>query len=159
MDQINLPEFMNTEEKYNKMIHEIDSLNKFEKIFLKLLDDETLEMSSIMTIMKVIERDVILVNKLTEVSTLMEMTESFIRYMMLINKSDPSKNDDENKADTQPKQQQKVLKKIVREVPKKKKKKEAKKLAQQQHTENKKPNLDHEAVIDSHGIGKWECDC
>ena len=156
MDQINLPEFMNTEEKYNKMIHEIDSLNKFEKIFLKLLDDETLEMSSIMTIMKVIERDVILVNKLTEVSTLMEMTESFIRYMMLINKSDPFNNDDENKTDIQSKQQQKVLKKIVREVPKKqKKKKEAKKLAQQ-HTENKKPDIVYQEVeIDS----KWECDC
>ena len=156
MDQINLPEFMNTEEKYNKMIHEIDSLNKFEKIFLKLLDDESLEMSSIMTIMKVIERDVILVNKLTEVSTLMEMTESFIRYMMLINKSDPS-NNDENKTDIQPEQQQKVLKKIVREVPKKqkKKKKEAKKLAQE-HTENKKPDIVYQEVeIDS----KWECDC
>ena len=74
MDGINLPEFLNTEEKYNKMIHEVDTLYKFEEIFLKLLSDEKLDMSSIMTLMKIIECDVILVNKLTEASSLIEMT-------------------------------------------------------------------------------------
>ena len=37
MDEIILPEFLNTEEKYNKMIHEVNTLHKFEEIVLKLL--------------------------------------------------------------------------------------------------------------------------
>ena len=83
MDGINFPEFINTEEKYNKLIHKVNTLPKFEEIFLKLLSDDNLEMSTILVLMKLIERDVILVNNLTDASNLMEMTESFIRYIML----------------------------------------------------------------------------
>ena len=83
MDGVILPDFLNTEEKYNKLIHEVNSLHKFEKKFLKLLSDDTLELPTILSLMKVIEHDVILVNKLTEVSALMEMTESFLRYMLM----------------------------------------------------------------------------
>ena len=42
MDGINFPEFINTEEKYNKLIHEVNTLPKFEEIFLKLLSDDNL---------------------------------------------------------------------------------------------------------------------
>ena len=83
MDGINFPEFINTEEKYNKLIHEVNTLPKFEEIFLKLLSDDNLEMSTILVLIKLIECDVILVNNLIEASNLMEMTESFIRYIML----------------------------------------------------------------------------
>ena len=83
MNGVILPDFLNTEEKYNKLIHEVNSLHKFEQIFLKLLSDDTLELPTILSLMKVIEHDVILVNKLTEVSALMEMTESFIRYILM----------------------------------------------------------------------------
>ena len=83
MDGITFPEFINTEEKYNKMIHEVNTLPKFEEIFLKLLSPDNLEMSTILILMKLIECDVILVNNLTEASNFMEMTESFIRYIML----------------------------------------------------------------------------
>ena len=83
MDGVILPDFLNTEEKYNKLIHEVNSLHKFEQIFLKLLSNDTLELPTILSLMKVIEHDVILVNKLTEVSALMEMTESFLRYMVM----------------------------------------------------------------------------
>ena len=62
MDGIKLPEFLNTEEKYNKLIRGIDTLQKFEELFLEILSDDELEMSSILTLMKVIERDVILVD-------------------------------------------------------------------------------------------------
>ena len=64
MDGVILPDFLNTGEKYNKLIHEVNSLHKFEQIFLKLLSDDTLELPTILSLMKVIERDVILVNKL-----------------------------------------------------------------------------------------------
>ena len=60
MDGINFPEFINTEEEYNKLIHEVNTLPKFEEIFLKLLSDDNLEMSTILVLIKLIERDVIL---------------------------------------------------------------------------------------------------
>ena len=37
------PSSSNTEEKYNKLIHEVNTLPKFEEIFLKLLSDDNLE--------------------------------------------------------------------------------------------------------------------
>ena len=97
MDEIILPEFLNTEEKYNKMIHEVNTLHKFEEIVLKLLSDDTLEMSNIFTLMKMIERDVILVNNLKEASSLIEMTETFMKYIMV-------KEKDKNQKQEQPKE-------------------------------------------------------
>ena len=40
-------------------------------------------MQSILILMKIIEHDVILVNKLYEASLLMEMTETFIKYTIM----------------------------------------------------------------------------
>ena len=141
MDGINLPEFLNTEEKYNKMIHEVDTLQKFEQVFLKLLSDEKLEMSSIMTLMKIIERDVILVNKLTEASSLMEVTESFIRYITLKEPGSPKKTDDQNKQEDGNKQTNKQPKKDVSNKPKKSPK-----------DKKMKPAVEEQ-------VGVWECDC
>ena len=81
MDSIKLPQLFNTEEKYNQMIRETDTIEKFETIYLNLLSNEELDMPSILKLMKVIERDVILVNKLYEASLLMEMTSTFINYI------------------------------------------------------------------------------
>ena len=81
MDSIQLPQLFNTEEKYNQMIRETDTIEKFETIYLNLLSNEELDMPSILKLMKVIERDVILVNKLYETSLLMEMTNTFINYI------------------------------------------------------------------------------
>ena len=39
------------------MIHEVNTLHKIEEIVLKLLSDDTLEMSNILTLMKMIERE------------------------------------------------------------------------------------------------------
>ena len=121
------------------MIHEVYTLHKFEEIFLKLLDNDTLDMSSILTLMKVIEHDVILVNKLSEAMALMEMTESFIRYMMMKDSGSP-KNHDEKMQEVQARKP-KSLKKIAKESLKKPKKfsKPAAKLESEE--------------------GKWECDC
>ena len=96
MDGVILPDFLNTEEKYNKLIHEVNSLHKFEQIFLKLFSDNTLELPTILSLMKVIERDVILVNKLTEVSALMEMTELFLRYMVMKESISPEQQQQQN---------------------------------------------------------------
>ena len=115
MDGVILPDFLNTEEKYNKLIHEVNSLHKFEHIFLKLLSDDTLELPTILSLMKVIECDVILVNKLTEVSALMEMTESFLRYMIMKDSISPEQQQ-------QQQQNPKSIKKLSKDTPKKTKK-------------------------------------
>ena len=81
MDSIKLPQLLNTEEKYNQMIQETDTIEKFETIYLNLLSNEELDMPNILKLMKVIECDVILVNKLYEASLLMEMTKTFINYI------------------------------------------------------------------------------
>ena len=81
MDSIKLPQLFNTEEKYNQMIQETNTIEKFETIYLNLLSNEELDMPSILKLIKVIEHDVILVNKLYEASLLMEMTNTFINYI------------------------------------------------------------------------------
>ena len=88
MDSIKLPQLFNTEEKYNQMIRETDTIEKFETIYLNLLSNEELDMSSILKLMKVIECDVILVNKLHEASVLMEMTDTFINYINMKDEKD-----------------------------------------------------------------------
>ena len=82
-EELKLPKFLSSQEKYNKLIRETNTLKKFEDIYMKLLSDEDLEMDSILELMKIIERDVILVNELNEATALMEMTETFIKYMMM----------------------------------------------------------------------------
>ena len=138
MDEIMLPEFLNTEEKYNKMIHEVNTLHKFEDIFLKLLSDETLDMSNILTLMKMIEHDVILVNNLKEASSLIEMTETFIKYIIV-------KEKDKNQNQEQPKKTKKTIK-VVKDTQK------PKKLSKEDSKNEKKmkPAVEEEV---------WECDC
>ena len=138
MDEIMLPEFLNTEEKYNKMIHEVNTLHKFEEIFLKLLSDETLDMSNILTLMKMIERDVILVNNLKEASSLIKMTETFIKYIIV-------KEKDKNQNQEQHKKAKKPIK-VVKDTQK------PKKLSKEDSKNEKKMKP---AVEE----GVWECDC
>ena len=95
------------------MIHEVNSLHKFEQIFLKLLSDDTLELPTILSLMKVIECDVILVNKLMEVSALMEMTESFLRYMVMKESISPEQQQQQQQ------QNLKSIKKLSKDTPKK----------------------------------------
>ena len=141
MDGINFPKFINTEEKYNILIHEVNTLPKFEEIFLKLLSDDNLEMSTILILMKLIERDVILVNNLTEASNLMEMTESFIRYIMLKESTFPKK--------TEQQQQQQSEKKTVKDVSKR-----SKKLTKEE--DSRKEKKMKPAVVEE---GEIVCDC
>ena len=65
--------------------------------------------------MKLIERDIILVNNLTEASNLMEMTESFIRYIMLKESASPKKTEQQQEGE-------KKTKKTVKDVSKRSKK-------------------------------------
>ena len=82
MEDIKVPEFLNTEEKYNEIIRKMDTLGKYETLFITLLDDEDLPLVDILKLMKCIECDVILLQGIEEVSQLMEMSESFLRHMI-----------------------------------------------------------------------------
>ena len=120
------------------MIHEVNTLHKFEEIVLKLLSDDTLEMSNIFTLMKMIERDVILVNNLKEASSLIKMTETFMKYIMV-------KEKDKNQKQEQPKKPKKPIKAVKdTQKPKKLSKEDSK------NEKKMKPAVEE---------GVWECDC
>ena len=82
MEHLKLPSYLNTLEKYNEMISATDTVKKYEEVFYNLLGDESLPLLDILTLMRCIERDVILVHGINDVTHLLELTESFIRYMI-----------------------------------------------------------------------------
>ena len=82
MEHLKLPSYLNTLEKYNEMIHATDTVKKYEEVFYNLLGDESLHLLDILTLMRCIECDVILVHGINDVIHLLELTESFIRYMI-----------------------------------------------------------------------------
>ena len=82
MEHLKLPSYLNTMEKYNEMIHATYTVKKYEEVFYKLLGDESLPLLDILTLMRCIERDVILVHGINDITHLLELTESFIRYMI-----------------------------------------------------------------------------
>ena len=95
MEHLKLPTYLNTMEKYNEMIYTTDTVKKYEEVFYTLLEDETLPLLDILTLMRCIERDVILVHGIKEVGYLLELTESFIKYMISM-----SAENDKNNAET-----------------------------------------------------------
>ena len=82
MEHLKLPSYLNTLEKYNEMIHATDTVKKYEEVFYNLLGDESLPLLDILTLMRCIEHDVILVHGINDVTHLLELTESFIIYMI-----------------------------------------------------------------------------
>ena len=82
MEHLKLPSYRNTLEKYNEMIRTTDTVKKYEEVFYNLLGDESLPLLDILTLMRCIECDVILVHGINDVTHLLELTESFIRYMI-----------------------------------------------------------------------------
>ena len=92
MEHLKLPSYLNTLEKYNEMIRATDTVKKYEEMFYNLLGDESLPLLDILTLMRCIERDVILVHGINDVTHLLELTESFIRYMISISEETDKNN-------------------------------------------------------------------
>ena len=82
MEHLKLPSYLNTLEKYNEMIRTTDTVKKYEEVFYNLLGDESLPLLDILILMRCIECDVILVHGINDITHLLELTESFIRYMI-----------------------------------------------------------------------------
>ena len=49
MEQLKLPDFLNTEEKYNELVRKTDTVKKYEEVFYKLLEDDTLSLMYIVS--------------------------------------------------------------------------------------------------------------
>ena len=102
--------------------------------------------------MKIIEHDVILVNKLTKASTLMELTESFRRYIMLKESGSPKKTHDETKQQECEKKT-KITKKIINNVSKKTKK------SPKEEDSKKEKKMKPAVEIEKEGEFTCDCDC
>ena len=96
MEKIQLPDFLNTIEKYNKVVHETNTIKKYEDIFYALLEDKNIPLVDLLKIMYNLERDVILVHGISEVKHLMEMAESLIRYMITTAQQEQYEKDQQN---------------------------------------------------------------
>ena len=92
MEQLKLPVFLNTEEKYNELVQKTDTVKKYEEVFYKLLEDDTLSLMDVLTLMKCFERDVILVHGIKGVSYMLDLTESIIRYMIQMTEEESKSN-------------------------------------------------------------------
>ena len=96
MEKIQLPDFLNTIEKYNKVVHETNTIKKYENIFYALLEDKNIPLVDLLKVMYNLERDVILVHGISEVKHLMEMAESLIRYMITTAQQEQYEKDQQN---------------------------------------------------------------
>ena len=101
MESIKLPEFLNTPDKYNEMVRKTDTVKKYEEVFYKLLGDQSLPLLDILTLMKCIECDVILLHGINDVTHILELTESFIRYMIAMSE-ESNKNNAKEKIKKEP---------------------------------------------------------
>ena len=92
MEDLKLPVFLNTEEKYNELVRNTDMVKKYEEVFYKLLEDGTLSLMDVLTLMKCFEQDVILVHGMKGVSYVSDLTESIIRYMIQMTEEESKSN-------------------------------------------------------------------
>ena len=96
MEHLKLPSYLNTLEKYNEMIRATDTVKKYEDVFYNLLGDESLPLLDILTVMRCIEHHGILVHGINDVTHLLELTESFIRYMISMSEETDKNNTKRN---------------------------------------------------------------
>ena len=92
MEDLKLPVFLNTEEKYNELVRKTDTVKKYEEVFYKLLEDDMLSLMDVLTLMKCFERDVILVHGMKGVSYVLDLTESIIRDMIQMTEEESKSN-------------------------------------------------------------------
>ena len=117
MKNLKLPVFLNTPKKYNEVIRKTNTVKKYEELFYKLLGDDSVCLLDILELMKSIERDVILVHGIEDVTHLLDLTESFIRYMIAMTEESENQKKKE-KADTNSEEEkQKPKKNCKRDEP------------------------------------------
>ena len=82
MEPICLPEFLNTEEKWCKLVQSTTSVDQFEEIFHKLLGDESVPTLDVLRIMRKLERDIYMVHGNKDIYCVMDVVDSIVQYMI-----------------------------------------------------------------------------
>lgn len=82
MEPICLPEFLNTEEKWCKLVQSTTSVDQFEEIFHKLLEDESVPTLDVLRIMRKLERDIYMVHGNKDIYCVMDVVDSIVQYMI-----------------------------------------------------------------------------
>ena len=82
MEPIHLPEFLNTEEKWCKLVQSTTSVDQFEEIFHKLLEDESVPTLDVLRIMRKLERDIYMVHGNKDIYCVMDVVDSIVQYMI-----------------------------------------------------------------------------
>ena len=117
MEGVKLPVFLNSQEKYNKVIRKTDTVKKYEELFYKLLGDETVPLLDILQVMKAIERDVIMVHGITDVTHLLDLTESLIRYMIAMTEESEKQKKNEEQITNSEEEKQKTKRNWKKDKP------------------------------------------
>ena len=83
MCPINYPEYLNTTEKWNNYVRNTATVKDFEQVFHNIVNDANVSMVDVFRIMKKFERDVILVHENVDISCVMDIFDSVIRYLLI----------------------------------------------------------------------------
>ena len=81
-----------------KWFEKLIQFKNMKKFFYELLGDESLPLLDILTLMKCIEHDVILLHGINDVTHILELTESFIRYMIAMSEEYDKNNTKQEKS-------------------------------------------------------------
>ena len=82
MEPICLPEYLNTGEKWCKLVQSITPVDQFEEIFHKLLEDKSVPTLDVLRIMRKLERDIYLVHGNKDIYCMMDVVDCIVWYMI-----------------------------------------------------------------------------
>ena len=79
-DEVYLPEFLNTKEKWVDCIRNTDNIHKYEEVMKKLLEDEKITAFDFYTLMSLLEHDLTEYHKDEAFSSLLLLVEAVINF-------------------------------------------------------------------------------
>lgn len=76
-----MPEFLNTQEKYDEVLQKTDSVMKFEEVALKILADERIDALDFYAILKALGDTLDLVHEKSGIKIMVDIVESTVKYL------------------------------------------------------------------------------
>ena len=81
-----LPEFLNSEAKWYKIVKETDTVEKFENILYTILDDDNISTLDTFKIMKQLEGDIIRQHRNEDIRTVLDVVAGISKYIYVTSK-------------------------------------------------------------------------
>ena len=81
-----LPEFLNSEAKWYKIVKETDTVEKFENILYTILDDDNISTLDTFKIMKQLEEDIIRQHRNEDIRTVLDVVAGISKYIYVTSK-------------------------------------------------------------------------